>query len=557
MEQAVTHVRLGDILPGKNPRRHFDQAEMEELIESVRAKGIVQPILVRPVGDQYQVVAGGRRHQAAKIAHGDDYDMPVHVREMDDAEAEELALVENVNRAGMSPAEEAEAAAKILGRCNGDRDEAARRLGWKRDMLDKRLALMNCSEKVRAALIERKILLGHAELLASATKERQDAVLERLLAAPTLVPVAEFKATLEQNSKLLDTAIFPKEECAACQHNSGIQQSMFAEAIKDGHCTNGACFDRKTVEALEVKRKELEDEYPSVKIVQPGENFTVVKIVAEGELGVGAEQAQACRGCAKFGAAISNVPGKIGKVVRDQCFDPDCNSKKVAERLKAEKEATKAETAQPAGGGAKEKSSASQPATKAAAAAATSVQDSQRVKDYRSTVWRTAFRKELFADAERSLTVLFAICMTGNARCISSSKLNQAFQKLTGSSESLDISVMAEHAATATEDVRKTMLQALAPSAEKELEERHIVGILKFMGVDLAAHWQLNEAFLDLLTKSEINLVADEIGLKAHMGEKEFSKLMGGKKDAIIKGLLNVNGFAYQGKVPAVLSYTK
>lgn len=553
----VTSVRVGDILLGNNPRRHFDPAEMEELTSSIKAKGVIQPILVRPVEGGYQVIAGGRRLQAAKTAHGDDYQIPVHVRDMDDGEADEAALIENVNRAGMSPGEEAEAAAKVLGRCNGDRDEAARRLGWKREMLDKRLALMNCSDNVRTALIERKILLGHAELLAAAPKDKQDVVLSKLLSAPVLVPVSEFKASLEQHSKLLTAAIFDKKDCAGCQHNSCNQQSLFAEAIKDGHCTNGPCFDGKTQAALQATCEQLKEEFPVVKIVQPGENFTIVKIVAVGELGVGEDQAKACRGCEKFGAAVSNVPGKIGNVYREQCFDPVCNSNKVAERIKAEQEAKKQEAKQAPEEKSTGAKTATPPVKEKAEKPTPSVQDSQRVKDYRAKVWREVFRKEVFADADRSLTVLLALCMTGNARHISTSKLGQAFEKLTGQSKSLDIAEMSKMIAESQQDVRDTLLKALAPSVEGELEERNIVRILTYLNADLAQHWKLNADYLGLLTKSEIEVVADEIGLKTHMGEKEFSKLMGGKKDEIIKGLLNVEGFVYEGKVPKALSYHK
>ena len=145
MQQTITQMRVGDIRQGKNPRTYFDPVEMAEMEASVAEKGVIQPILIRPVGDWYEIVAGERRWRAAMKARGEDYEIPVLVKKLSDEEADELALIENVSRANMSPAEEAVAAAKILGRCDGNRDEAAKRLGWSRTTLDKRLALMNCS----------------------------------------------------------------------------------------------------------------------------------------------------------------------------------------------------------------------------------------------------------------------------------------------------------------------------------------------------------------------------------------------------------------------------
>jgi len=147
----------------------------------VASQGVIQPILIRPFGDAYQLVADERRYHAAKKVKGDDYEIPVLVKDMTDAEADEVSLIENVQRAQMSPTEEAVAAARVLGSCAGDHDEAPKRLGWSRATLVKRLALTNCSEAVRTALYERKIQLGHAELLAAAEKAVQDKALSAIL----------------------------------------------------------------------------------------------------------------------------------------------------------------------------------------------------------------------------------------------------------------------------------------------------------------------------------------------------------------------------------------
>lgn len=557
--QAQTTLKVSQIVQGQNPRRFFDEKEMAELESSIEAQGVIQPIAVRPLGDVYEIVAGERRWRASKKVFGDDYDIPVIIREMSDVEAAAASANENMIRASMSPSEEAEVAAKILGQHNGDYDEAAKRLGWSRNTLEKRLSLMQCSQNVRDALSSRKITLGHAELLATATKDKQDQVLDKLLKLANLPSITDFKQQLEQISKSLASAIFNKDECAGCQYNSTNQSQLFAEAISNGHCTNSQCYDEKTEAELVVRQDALKDEFPTVRIVRPGANFLQIKIVSEGATGVGVEQAKACRGCSNFGAAVSAIPGSVGNVYKDQCFDTACNSTKVAERIKAEKAvvAEKPKAKAPTSGKDAEKSvDASE--TKAAPVVKVTVTDSTRVKEYRVKQWRKILVKELFSNEEKNKLVLLSLGICGLARHMSSSKLSQAFNKLTGETVSSGSQNQFLNVATAlssaSEEAKAKLHQALAASVEDQIEERNLREILTFLQVDMAKHWKLNKEYLDTMTKSEIDVILDEIGLKAHVGEG-YAKLMGGKKDEIVKAALEVAGFDYEGKVPKVMLY--
>lgn len=543
--ETATRLRVDQIQPGNNPRRHFDQKALDELASSIKAQGVLQPILVRPVEGGYQIVAGERRWRAAQMAHGETYEIPVFIREMTDAEANAAATNENVIREAMSPAEEAEAAARILGDCAGNKQEAAARLGWTVSTLEKRLSLMNCSQWVRDVLTERKIQLGHAELLATATKEKQDQVLKKLLSLPKLPSISDFKAQLEQISKSLASAIFDKTQCAGCQYNSSNQQALFADSIKEGHCTNSACYDGKTESELLGRSDALREEYPVVRIVKPGDNFAVVKIVSEGKNAVGPEQSKACRGCANFGAAVSAIPGSAGNVYKDQCFDPVCNAKKVAAFIKSQQPEP-----EPAKETDKKSASSTKPAQKTVKEKV-EVQDSTRVKEYRVKVWRKMMLTEMMSQKEKNLIVLLALGISDMGRLISGSKLSQAFQKLTGQQleNRMDLLAIATSLESASPEVLDRLHIALAASVEGGIEERNLVQVLKFLNASVEKHWKMNEEYLDLLTKSEIEAVADEIGLKAHIGEK-FASLMNGKKADLIKELLKTEGFVFEGKVP-------
>lgn len=541
---------ISQIVPGKNPRTHFDQGEMDTLMESIRANGVLQPILVRPLENgMNEIVAGERRFRAAKAVHGEEYDIPVHIRELDDRQAEEAALCENVARANMSPTEEAEAASRVLAFCNGDREEAARRLGWTLKVLDARLGLMNCSDDVRAALTSRKIYLGHAELLSGIEKSMQDKALKRMLEAPMLPTVGELKGQLEQIAKPLAKAIFDKAQCAGCHHNSSNQRALFGEAISDGNCTNGACFDEKTTAALDAKKTELEEEFQVVRILKAGEETTAIPLVVDGPTGVGEEQAKACRACANYGCAISGIPGSMGKVAKDVCFDGGCNARMVAKRIKDEK-AANAPASAPA--------TAGKPAAKKAAAKTTAKPGAipARVVEYRDKLWREIYEKQLAAAGDKSINVLLMLCMTAKVSDISHSRFADMVKRLTGSeppglfshAEALEFIDKADF------NLVEAMTSLVPAAASKQLDIKVVKIVLKYLDTDITKFWTIDQAFLDLHTKTELDVLAEELGMKQAM--EGYAKSLAGKKDDHVKALMAIEGFVYEGKVPKVLMLT-
>ncbi|TPQ30638.1 PRTRC system ParB family protein [Cupriavidus pinatubonensis] len=549
-------IAVGKINPGRNPRKYFDPAEIAELTDSVRENGVIQPILIRPLGDDcYELVAGERRLRAAKEAHGDYYEIPVTIREMSEEEADRLALIENVQRADMAPSEEAVAAARIVGQLKGDRDEAARVLGWSRSTLDKRLALMNCSEAVLDALNTRALQLGHAELLATLAKDKQDKLLPVIIAEKKTI--AELKKTIEAAACSLVTAIFDKADCAACPHNSSLQTEMFGEAIATGNCTNRACYSQKTDKQLETVAYGLKDEYPVIRIVRAGDNHTRVQLVVDGPTGVGEEQAKACHACENFGAAVSALPDSMGKVYRGQCFDTACNTKKVAARLKAERD-TKAAKQAPAKAEASTQA-ASKGTTKATAEEkpVTQISESEKVKAYRTAMWRKALRREAAADADTANTYLLAMALTGLSRHIAGETMGKIFEKLVdekSSATDLKKNLSAVHDLDAGK--RQNLTMALTVAAIEGVDVSHLVALCQYHKLDLRQHWNLQKSkdFLEMLTKSEMKVLADELGLRAALGDN-FAKVFNKSKPELIEALLNVEGFDYSGKVPKVLCF--
>lgn len=545
----MPNIAIALIRPGKNPRTYFDPQEMDELANSIRSVGVLQPILVSPIGEagEYEIVAGERRWRGAQMAGLTE--IPATIREFSDDEAEVAAITENVQRASMAPSEEAEAAHRLLYRNQGDKEETARLLGWPMDKLSKRLALMSCAPDVRAALTERKIQLGHAELLAAVPADKQVKALGRIIEGN--ISVSVLKENLGKLAHKLDKAIFDTSQCQQCQFNSSQQRSLgFSENIGEGYCTNGEHYEQLTNEKLEAIAAERRDDFPKVVVYRKEDGFQPLPLTPEGALGVGKDQAEACKACANYGCAISGLPGSEGEVTESLCFDAACNQQKVAVRFKAEKEAGKSSTSAP-----NAKSPGSKPAigsTKPSSANAIP----KAVALYRVEQWRKMAAKELHMQPEKAQSLLFGLALTGHLSYVDQSRYRAAAERMLEELPKAPNVIDGMEFAYGVDPDQRTQVLAVIPcAAAYGVPEHDLVRILAFLDVNVATHWKLNKDFLSLMSKSEMEVVAEEIGLKKAM--KDFAKMKGEKKDDFIAALLKVDGFEYRGAVPKVMLYDK
>ena len=165
----------------RNPRRAFADAELEELAASVRERGIIQPIIVRPlrsVDDEFEIIAGERRWRAAQRAAL--HEVPVVVIEATDAEALQLAIIENVQRADLNALEEAEGYRALIDEFDNSQDEIARIVGKSRSHVANTLRLLKLSDAVKAHIRGGKLTAGHARMLIGAPDA--DALAEEIVA---------------------------------------------------------------------------------------------------------------------------------------------------------------------------------------------------------------------------------------------------------------------------------------------------------------------------------------------------------------------------------------
>lgn len=148
----------------KQPRRHFDETAQADLIASVRRQGLLQPILVRPMdGGRFEIVAGERRWRAAQAAQL--HDVPVLVRRLNDEEAFEVAIVENVQRQDLNPIEEAEGYRRLIDDYHHTQEDISQIVGKSRSHVANMVRLLDLPEDVRRLVIEGKLTMGHARAL--------------------------------------------------------------------------------------------------------------------------------------------------------------------------------------------------------------------------------------------------------------------------------------------------------------------------------------------------------------------------------------------------------
>ena len=165
--------RVDDIHPNASqPRRHFDEAALNELAQSIGESGLIQPLVVRQVGGLYELIAGERRWRASKLAGV--AEVPVVVRELADSAAFLLALIENIQREDLNPIEEASAFQRLVDEFAMTQQEVADKVGKSRPAVANALRLLNLPATVRDLLASGQLTTGHAKILVTLSAEEAE-----------------------------------------------------------------------------------------------------------------------------------------------------------------------------------------------------------------------------------------------------------------------------------------------------------------------------------------------------------------------------------------------
>ena len=328
-----------------NPRKVFDQSFLEELAESIRNRGILSPLLVRPVNNHLEIVAGAQRYRAAKLAGLEV--APIRLKAMTDLEAQEVQQIENVQRKDVHPFEEAQGYRTLLGfeGANYTIEKLAARIGKRPQDVAERLKLLDLTEPVANAFVAGHIGLSHALLIAKLAADVQEKALAHCFdgyyaandADRSLVPVSRLQAWIAQNIYLsLKSVPFSKDDetlvpeagsCANCPKRTGFNALLFSE-VREDSCADAGCFNRK----LDAHVAQRVAKMPN--LVQISENYNVtgetpilprrnyVEVVTrKGKKGREARPEEKL--CAHLTPAIHADGMDKGRLVK-VCADPTC-----------------------------------------------------------------------------------------------------------------------------------------------------------------------------------------------------------------------------------------
>ncbi|RPJ06349.1 MAG: ParB/RepB/Spo0J family partition protein [Deltaproteobacteria bacterium] len=189
--RTVLYCGIEEVLPNRSqPRKHFDEARLQELAESIKGKGILEPLIVRRVGEGYEIIVGERRWRAAQRAGLKE--VPVLVKEIEGREALEISLIENLQRENLNPIEEAEGFRRLLEEFGLSQEDLAARVGKDRTTVANTLRLLKLPPEMREHLLQNRMTPGHARaILSLEAPEKQKALCDLIVQKGLSVREAE------------------------------------------------------------------------------------------------------------------------------------------------------------------------------------------------------------------------------------------------------------------------------------------------------------------------------------------------------------------------------
>ncbi len=331
-----------------NPRKRFDEKNLEELAASMRAQGILAPLLVRELEEsKYEVVAGARRLRAAKLAELGT--VPVRVVKLTDAESIEAQVVENLQREDIHPLEESLGFKSLLqlGEPTYTIASIAARAGKSEAYVHGRIKLADLIPPVAEAFLKDTIAIGHALLIAKLPDSQQQEAFNAAFRgmwttdgnSQVLIPVRELAAWIESNILLqLASAPFDKQDetlvaeagsCTNCPKRTGFNKLLFADVRKDS-CTDPKCFrakiDAHVSKTLESKPKlvQISSAFSTREGAPLGRNqYIELEIKQAKQNGANTKLPPVQKPCDKMTEAMVMDGGKRGQVVK-VCADPAC-----------------------------------------------------------------------------------------------------------------------------------------------------------------------------------------------------------------------------------------
>lgn len=237
---GVVQLSLLDIDPNREqPRKNFDEAALEELAQSIRTYGVIQPIVVTPVGKRFMIIAGERRFRASRLAGKTE--IPAIIRNYTPQEIKEISLIENLQREDLSPIEAARAIRTLMTEFNMTQETAADRIGKSRSAVANTLRLLTLSDDVISLIESGRLSAGHARTLVVVPKEYQYKL--ALKGCDNQMTVREMEKSVRAFLNPKPAKEVPKEECKELHELVSNMQRTFATKVSAmGNANKGRIY---------------------------------------------------------------------------------------------------------------------------------------------------------------------------------------------------------------------------------------------------------------------------------------------------------------------------
>jgi ParB family chromosome partitioning protein len=256
-------IALKDLRPNpRNPRREFDGPDFDELVASIRQKGILEPILARPIGPEayYEIVAGGRRFKAAMQIDSEaggkrTAKIPCIIRDLSDDEAYDIMLIENLQRQDLAEIDQAHGFKEYLDKHPKDLEPLAERTGIRPEYIRRHVAVLALPKPIVDAWTKGNLAFGHLEqfLRVEDEKVRKELFNETIRKKCS---VQDVRKTVNEMAAPLEAYAFDKTECATCAKNSSVQYGLFGLGEKQATCLDPKCLKKKLNDWLQGHWKE-------------------------------------------------------------------------------------------------------------------------------------------------------------------------------------------------------------------------------------------------------------------------------------------------------------
>ncbi len=310
LKNNVTEINIDDITNYENqPRKNFKEDTLNELAQSIKEKGIIQPIIVSPKDDKYEIIVGERRWRAAKIAGLKK--IPCIIKDISIPERLEIALIENIQREDLNPIEEAKAYEEIMNNFNITHDELAKKIGKSRTAVSNTIRLLKLPEDVRKEIIKGSISEGHARVLVGLEYDEMKMIISKIKSGQLNVREVEKMVSKLKNP---DKNISKKKKENVTEKEIETDKSNKNKlTLRGGELVEEALTEYESIDKnrnetnIEKNQEEFEEEYNQTinqNVLLDSENIDDIIKVAQLEL----------RKMFRSGVTISKDPSNQGKI---------------------------------------------------------------------------------------------------------------------------------------------------------------------------------------------------------------------------------------------------